>query len=450
MKKIITAIVISLTILTGSLATFTINNTNAKNPENSTDHNDYSLSNTLPTLNSQHETIYAITNSNGSIQKTFIENIPSTSEEPLPIDLKVTYYLDDTEISADDLIGKSGHIRIVYNYTSTKTYQDKLIPFLAFTGISLDNTKFTNLKITNGKILSENKNTFIAGYSLVGLNENLGTDFLPSTFEIEADTTNFALDTTYTIATNDFFANLDTSKLTSIDYIINSINDLSAGFDQIVRGATDLNNGLGQLSSGLATLKTKVDIISTKVLSITNETEEIVAKFDHLLNSGNELLKTIPSTPTNTITAIEELATEYDLDPELTAKITDIVNTNYDEAYSAIMNRADQTLSKLTQTSSTVSSYLTKIKNGAIELQDGVDKLTSGANALYHGSTELKNGLLTFKSRGINQLVNFANNDLDSFVRNLRQTIDAASSYHSYATPTAKSTKFIFKTPSLK
>ena len=190
----------------------------------------------------------------------------------------------------------------------------------------MDNTKFTNLKITNGKILSENKNTFIAGYSLVGLNENLGTDFLPSTFEIEADTTNFALDTTYTIATNDFFANLDTSKLTSIDYIINSINDLSAGFDQIVRGATDLNNGLGQLSSGLATLKTKVDIISTKVLSITNETEEIVAKFDHLLNSGNELLKTIPSTPTNTITAIEELATEYDLDPELTAKITDIVD----------------------------------------------------------------------------------------------------------------------------
>ncbi|MBR3329413.1 methyl-accepting chemotaxis protein [Candidatus Saccharibacteria bacterium] len=449
MKKIIATIIISLTILISGLTTFTINNTNAKNSEDSTNRNDYSLSNTLPILNSQHETIYAITNSSGSIQKTFVENILNNSEEPLPINLKVTYYLDGTEISADNLIGKSGHIRIVYNYTSTKTYQDKLIPFLALTGISLDNTKFTNLKITNGKILSENKNTFIAGYSLVGLNENLGTDFLPSTFEIEADTTDFTLDTTYTVATNDFFANLDTSKLTSIDYIINSINDLSAGFDQIVRGATDLNNGLGQLSSGLTTLKTKVDTISTKVLSITNEAEEIVAKFNHLLDSSSELLETIPSTPTKTITAIEELATEYDLNPELTTKITDIVNANYDEAYSAIMNHADQTLSKLTQTSSTVSNYLTKIKNNTIELKNGVDKLTDGANALYYGSTKLKNGLLTFKSRGINQLVSFANNDLDNFVRNLRQTIDAASSYHSYATPTAKSTKFIFKTPKI-
>ena len=113
------------------------------------------------------------------------------------------------------------------------------------------------------------------------------------------------------------------------------------------------------------------------------------------------------------------------------------------------MNHADQTLSKLTQTSSTVSNYLTKIKNNTIELKNGVDKLTDGANALYYGSTKLKNGLLTFKSRGINQLVSFANNDLDNFVRNLRQTIDAASSYHSYATPTAKSTKFIFKTPKI-
>lgn len=453
-KPILTTIIINFIILSGIFAAATIHHASAKdetsliaNNTASTNSENPLESPSLPNLDSHHETIYAITKEDGSTQKSFIGNTINLNAKPLPINIQITYYLDDVEIPADQLAGQSGHLRMVYHYTSTKTYQDKLIPFLALTGISLDSTKFTNLQIVNGKILAEGKNTIIAGYALVGLNENLGTDFLPSTFEITADVTDFALDATYTIATNDFFAGLDTSKLTSIDYVINSINELASGFNQIISGATDLNNGLYQLSNGLASLKDTIDGLSTKVLAIVNQAEQAVSEFDHLLDTGSDFLSNIPATPTTTIAAINDLATEHDLDPTLTAQITDIINSHYSEIYTNLTNSAHAIITKLDHQSTIVSDYLAKIKSGTFALQDGVAQLTTGADALYAGSTQLKNGLLTFKSRGLNQLTNFANHDLAGFLQNFRQTIDAASSYHFYATPTAKSTKFIFKTP---
>ncbi len=454
-KQLIISSIIGLIILAGFFTTITINSTNAetassKNLATLSTSDEAALPAPSPELIPENETVYVITDHAGSVNKKFIGNTLNTSATPLPLDLNISYFLDGHEIKAEELIGKSGHIRIVYKYTSTKTYQNSLIPFLAITGLTLDSTNFNNIKIENGKIISENGKIIIAGYSLVGLGENLGTDLLPNHFAIEADTNNFKLSDSYTIATNEVIADLDTSKFTSIDSLINSVNELSTGFDKILAGTTSLNNGLSELSAGLVTLKSNIDKITDKVFIITSKADEIINKFNDLLSSSQNIIATIPSTPENTISEINNLATEYDLDPELTAKITEIVNNNYSETYDTFMNYTNKINSYLSNGSVTVSEYNQKVKTGATELRNGVTALSNGANQLYSGSTELKNGLLTFKSRGIDQLANFANHDLDSFVRNLRKSVEAASSYRSYATPNTKSTKFIFKTPSLK
>lgn len=57
-----------------------------------------------------------------------------TTTEATPINVKVTYYLDGKKISPSDLAGKSGEVKIVYNYSNTaKTEDGQFVPFLALT-----------------------------------------------------------------------------------------------------------------------------------------------------------------------------------------------------------------------------------------------------------------------------------------------------------------------------
>lgn len=456
-KQIITASAISLAILAGSFTTVAIKNANATIPAEdnllaleTTELSSAAIKLEPVKIATKHETVYAVTDNNGNINKSFVGSTLNTSTITLPISVNIKYYLDGTEISATELAGKSGHIRIEYHYTSTKTYQSKLIPFVAITGLNLDDAKFTNLKLENGRVVSEERGLTIIGYSFVGLNENLGTDFLPSHFAFEADVKEFKLDTTYTIATNAVFADIDTTKLTSIDSLINSINQLGSGFNQIISGASQLNDGLGELFAGITTLKSKVDTITDKILTVTTDAETAIADFNEIVNAGREIVKSVPTTSDFINEELEAYAAEHNLPEELVDKLEDLIAVKYDKAYSKFATRVSEIDTAITDGTNLVSSYITKIKSGTTELRNGVSALADGANQLYNGSTQLKDGLLTFKSQGINRLVNFANQDLSNFVLNLRKTIDAANSYRSYDNSSAESVKFVFKTPSIK
>ena len=211
-KQIIASLGISLAIIGGSFATAAINNANAevsasKSGNFSMESLAFNESTTaLATdsikIASKYETVYAVTDHSGLIEQSYIGNTINTSSTALPLKLDIKYYLDGVEVSGNSLANKSGHVRINYSYSSTEVYQDKLVPFVVITGLTLDENKFSNLTIENGKIVSEDHGITVVGYSLVGLNENLGTDFLPNQFSLEADVKEFAIDTTYTLATS--------------------------------------------------------------------------------------------------------------------------------------------------------------------------------------------------------------------------------------------------------
>ena len=221
-KPLVFASTLIATLFLSSAATLAINNT--QNDTDNTPQNLVAVNSDLATdninkLSTKDANIYAITDATGTINKTFVGNTIA-NEKTLPVEMQIRYYLDDTEISASELAGKSGHIKITYNFSATSTYQNKLVPFLTVTGLNLDSTKFSNIKIDNGKIISESDSITLVGYTFAGLSQDLNADFLPSSFTIEADTTNFELGTVYSFATNELFAELDTSKLTSVDSII--------------------------------------------------------------------------------------------------------------------------------------------------------------------------------------------------------------------------------------
>ena len=86
-----------------------------------------------------------------------------TSNKELPVDMKIKYYLDDKEITPEELAGKSGHLRMEVSYTNKSKKSVKVdnknvevySPFVMVTGMMLSSDNFTNVTVDNGKWLWE-------------------------------------------------------------------------------------------------------------------------------------------------------------------------------------------------------------------------------------------------------------------------------------------------------
>ncbi len=191
-------------------------------------------------------------------------------DKELPVDLSVTYYLDGKAVSADEIKGKSGKVKIRYDYKN-KQYEtvnidgkdEKIyVPFVMITGLMLDNDIFTNVNVTNGKLINDGDRTIVAGFALPGMQANLNLDKekleLPDYIEITADVKDFEMTNTVTIAANDMFNMVNTDNLDSVDELDSAIKQLTDamtalcdGSDKLYGGLCTLLNKSGELISGV-------------------------------------------------------------------------------------------------------------------------------------------------------------------------------------------------------
>lgn len=469
-KQIIISSIISATIL--GITSIAILSKNANAELNNNNAPLLATTNTLTTsktvISSKNETVYVITDENGNAKSKFIGSTIYDGTEELPFDFKVTYYLNGQEISSKDLAGKSGHVKIIYAYNSTAFYQSKRIPFLAITGITLDHSKFTNVKVDNGKIISGNSDSYIiAGYGIAGMNQDLGTDFLPDTFTLEADTTNFNLENTYTIFTNDILADLDTSKLNSLDNLTNSVYQLEDGINKLINGATDLSKGLSsaldgakQLYAGSQTLAAglkELDSYSSELIAGTEQLASMVPDIANLMRDKKASLEEQLVTLQGQKAQLEAMLAIPGLDEETRAQIQ--ANLTQIEAgipqIQAGITKLTSGLSKLSKIAEFYNGLVeytegvSSASAGATQISAGLGTLVEGETKLYQGSITLKDGLNTFKTSGIDKLVNFASKDLANFTYNVRTTVNAAASYRNFGNVDAQSVKFIVKTPNI-
>ena len=471
-KKIITPMcaVSALALVTLPCFTF-MNNANASESTKGdliATTNDFTLANTKLS-SGKDETVYLLADADGLIKSTFIGSTLYSEGKALPFEVKVTYSLDGTEISASDLAHQSGHVKISYNYNATATYQGRKVPFVALTGLNLDATKFKNVQVNGGKILREGENYTVAGISVLGLNENLGTDFLPASFSIEADVSDFTLDTVYTLLLNDVIADLDTSELSNIDGLVSSMNQLSDGIDQIVLGSTTLSKGAGELSAGIKTLQASASTLSDGISSAAAGSVELSQGLETITANDESLQQGAKAIIASTLQSLNSNPTVMYILSQL--KIKAITLENYDSVITKILEIKDdadlrqakslldfatgvigytQGVEAAASGASELASGLGLINSKMPELISGVGTLASGADELYSGSIKLKDGIAAFKAEGIDQLVSFANRDLAGFTWNARQSVSAAKSYRNYANPSAESVKFIVKLPSIK
>lgn len=427
-----------------------------------------------PLATSKDETVYAIASTDGTTSKLFVGNTLYTGNNSLPFTTQIRYYLDGTELSPAEIAGKSGHVKIVFSYDSIQTYQGKKIPFLALSGLMLDSDKFSSVTIDHGKIIDGGANYAVVGYAFPGLNADLSTNLLPDSFALEADTTDFALPVSYTVVTNEFFAELDTTKLSNADSLINSVNQLSDGLNTILTGATDLSGGLENALAGAVELKTGAEALAAGAQDALAGATALSSGLTQLTAYNDTLTSGATTVITSTLTSLNSNPTvQYILSQlQISAITVDNFSTVLPQIIAAATAAGGDT-SELAQAQGLLSlstgiigyvtnvadvasgtadlaAGLTSLSAGATQLSAGLTTLVDGQTTLYNGSIALKDGLTTFKTSGIDKLVSFANNDLDTFIRNVRTTVTAAQSYRHFSQDSATSVKFIVKTASVK
>ena len=179
------------------------------------------------------------------------------AENPLPVNLTVSYTLDGEAKTAAEMTGKSGRVTIRVACDVKETKDGVKVPFAALTAALLDNDVFTNIEVTNGKFLDDGDRTVVVGWALPGLQETLKLDAetvtLPEYVEISAEAKNFEAPTTLTVVTNELFSAVDVDSIDATE-LTENINKLKNGMAQLKDGASRLADGVSALKDGAKTL----------------------------------------------------------------------------------------------------------------------------------------------------------------------------------------------------
>ena len=207
-----------------------------------------------------------------------------TTTKKIPVGMKVTYELDGKKVSADDLEGKSGHLKIHYEYQNTSADSGKYTPFLMATGLLMDGEKFSNVTVDNGKVISDGDRDIVIGMGLPQLKEQLTSvsskvdDLdIPDSFTVEADVTNYEKVEAVTVATNEVFNEVGTDKFDSLDELKDSMTELQDASNKLVSGSGELKDGLDTLLSSSGTLVSGIDQLASGGNTLASGTGSLVS-----------------------------------------------------------------------------------------------------------------------------------------------------------------------------
>lgn len=219
-----------------------------------------------------------------------------TTTKKILVGMKVTYELDGKKVSADDLEGKSGHLKIHYEYQNTSADSGKYTPFLMATGLLMDGEKFSNVTVDNGKVISDGDRDIVIGMGLPQLKEQLTSvsskvdDLdIPDSFTVEADVTDYEKVEAVTVATNEVFNEVGTDKFDSLDELKDSMTELQDASNKLVSGSGELKDGLDTLLSSSGTLVSGIDQLASGGNTLASGTGSLVSGMQSAKTGSSQL-----------------------------------------------------------------------------------------------------------------------------------------------------------------
>lgn len=392
---------------------------------------------------------------------------------PLKIDIK--YYLNGKLVKPSKIAGKSGDVKIkikirnkdkkTANVKGKKKYV--YTPFTVATVINLPMDKFTRVKASSGKIVSDGNNQIITFVSFPGLAESLDIEKnvldMSDELVIEAEADKFELGPIMITATpnlpdiekladakneeelQDGIAKLKNSTVklsNATGKLKNGAKELNDGVKQVkdgskklAKGTEDLTGGAGELSGGAKNLSegtkkyyenmtqfTKgindvakgMDTLSVKTSELATGLNDLSSATDKLENGQIQINQGIQGS----IDAVEQLKKGKQKELELTNMLLNSVNTLEDgvsklynfpglssvaDKIMAGLKKQEQGLNGIKLSSMQLLGGLDKLQEGLINLKKGSDTMTAGLDELQVGQQRAASGAIEL-AKGSNQL----------------------------------------------
>ncbi len=272
-----------------------------------------------------------------------------TTDKKLPITEKVTYFLDGKEMTPQEIAGKSGKVKIRFDYINNeKTTQivegeehEVYVPFTVLTGMILPDD-YSNVEITNGKVISDGNRKVAVGMAMPGLKESLdiGEDDLdgevkiPDYVEVTADVDNFSLEMTMTVAVNDLLEGRDLGEAFDVSELEDDMDTLTDASKQLVSGSKELSKGLKTLKNSMKEFTTGADTLKSGISSYTSGASQLNDGIQTLSGSSGALISGVSTLNGSAATLNSGVA---QLDQTLKAEISD-------EEKASLVQQADEAI----------------------------------------------------------------------------------------------------------
>ena len=401
-----------------------------------------------------------------------------TATKQLPVSVKIRYELDGQEMSAKDMEGKSGHLKLTIsftnNYSEVKNINGKSIvihpSYLAGGMLNMSTGKFSNVKCESGKIVNDGTNEMLAFANIPGLNETLksaGLDKVNNQLGIsddvtvEADVNDFDLGSIMVGMTNEIDLASELGDIGSVSELTDGIDQLIEADDQLIDGSKQLYDGttqlkeqaapltgssdqVRQLSAGAIQLNDGVKALQTGLTAYTNGVDTLAAGSQQLygipqgvsqiqngvsgnLGQGktnlldgatalNEGLKQLEA-QVNTLTPTELDTMQTQIQGAM-ATLAGMQKTITDD--SATLGDLSNSLNTASNAITTITQYNEDLKSDVGTLKNDVsdlkDQISNKNNEIDEKNNEIKEQikLINDQINKINQATEDANSNIDT------------------------------------
>ena len=354
------------------------------------------------------------------------------SSKELPIECNVKYELDGKELSASEIAGKSGKVKITLQYTNKEERTVDIngkkvkmyVPFVVVAGTIIENENARNIEVSSGKVVDDGTKTVVVGMAMPGLQESLGLSDdeveIPSNVEITMDATNFETSSIMSYVTPKVLEEDDLKVFDNLDEIYGQVNTLQTSMNQIQNGANTLKDGTTELATGANTLK---DGVTTAYNGAQTISSEVAKSTQSLKNDKSEALdsKTLESIKQQAAASsklTEEQKAQIKAQAQTSAVLTEeqksqikaqaAAKAKLTEAQSAEITALAKKGAALTEKQK--AQITEKAKDGAQLTEEQKKAIIANAQASYPALTEAEKKLLiaTAQSTAIQTAVNTA------------------------------------------
>ena len=214
------------------------------------------------------------------------------SDQALPVNVRITYYLEGQEVSAEKIAGKTGKVKIRFDYENSTD-----VPFMVLSAAMLPADVFSDVEVTNGRLMDLGDQKAVIGFAFPGLMDTLKlVDYepteeieLPEYVEIEAGAEDFALDFTASVVSTGLFEDLEDKDLEDLDKLPEDMEELTDASSEIRDAAQELADGgsefgdylsqyfdgLSQLSEGTDSLDQGLALLSQNISKISEGSKSL-------------------------------------------------------------------------------------------------------------------------------------------------------------------------------